>query len=266
MTRSSLLGAVALVTGASSGIGEAVARELARRGAAVGLLARRLDRLEALADGIRSAGGRAVAAACDVARDGEIGRAVRCVRGELGPLSMVVADAGFGVSGKVDEVGVEGFRHQYETNVFGVVRTVAATLEDLRSTRGVIAILGSVAGYLGVRGQAPYCSSKAAVRVIAQSLWAELRRDGVGVVLVSPGYVASEIRRHGDGGSLEPDPVPTWLIMPAHKAARRIVDAMVCRRQEVVLTAHGRLGAWLARLVPGLLVRLLAPTRSRVES
>ncbi len=265
MVSGALRGKTALVTGASSGIGEAVARELARRGAAVGLLARRVERLEALADEIRSAGGRAVAVACDVARDGEIEGAARRVRGELGPISMVVANAGLGVSGQVDEVGVEGFRRQYETNVFGVVRTVQATVEDLRSTRGVIAILGSVAGYFGVRGQAPYCSSKAAVRVIAQSLWAELRRDGVGVVLVSPGYVESEIRRHGDGGRLTPDPVPAWLIMPAEKAARRIVGAMLRRRQEVVLTAHGRLGAWLARLAPGLLLRLLAPARSKVE-
>lgn len=254
-----LAGRTALVTGASSGIGEAVARELASRGAAVGLLARRVERLEALADEIRAACGRAVAVACDVARDGEIERAARQVRLELGPISAVVANAGFGVSGPVAEVGVEGFRHQYETNVLGVVRTVQATVEELRATRGVIAILGSVAGYFGVRDQAPYCSSKAAVRVIAQSLWAELRRDGVGVVLVSPGYVESEIRRHGEGGALKPDPVPGWLVMPAEKAARRIVRAMLRRRQEVVLTAHGRVGAWFARLAPGLLLRLLAP-------
>lgn len=259
------VGAVGLVTGASSGIGEAVARELASRGAAVGLSARRLDRLEAVASEIRAGGGRAVAVACDVALDGEVERATRRVREHLGPISLVVANAGFGVSGEVDEVGVDGFRRQYETNVFGVVRTIQATVDDLRSTRGVIAILGSVAGYFGVRGQAPYCSSKAAVRVIAQSLWAELRRDGVGVVLVSPGYVESEIRRRGEGGALKPDPVPGWLVMPAEKAARRIVRAMLRRRQEVVLTAHGRLGAWLARLAPGLLLRLLAPARSKVE-
>lgn len=252
----------AIVTGASSGIGQAVARELARRGAAVGLLARRLERLEAVASEIRAGGGRAVAVACDVALDGEVERAARRVHEELGPISTVVANAGFGVSGEVDEIGVEGFRRQYETNVFGVVRTLQATIDDLRATRGVIAILGSVAAYFGVRGQAPYCSSKAAVRAIAQSLWAELRPHGVGVVLVSPGYVESEIRRHGEDGELKPDPVPAWLVMPAEAAARRIVRAMLRRRQEVVLTAHGHIGAWLARLAPGLLLRLLAPRSS----
>lgn len=254
------------MTGASSGIGAAVARELGRRGAAVGLLGRRLERLEALAEELRSSGGRAIAVACDVTRDGEVERAASRVRGELGAISLVVANAGFGLSGEVATVGVEGFRRQYETNVFGVIRTVQATVEDLRTARGVLAILGSVAGYFGVRGHAPYCSSKAAVRAIAQSLWAELRPWGVGVVLVSPGYVESEFRRHGEGGELKPDPVPAWLVMPAETAARTIVRAMLRRRQEVVLTLHGRLGVWLARLAPGLLLRLLAPARSKVES
>ncbi len=249
---------MALVTGASSGIGAAVALEMAARGAAVGLLARRLDRLEELAARIRSRSGKAVAVECDVAREGDIERAVRRVREEFGPISLVVANAGFGVLGRVAEVGAQGFRRQFETNVFGVVRTVGATVEDLRATRGVIAILGSVAGYLGVPGRGPYCASKAAVRAIAQALWGELRRDGVGVVLVSPGYVESEFRRRGEDGKIGPDPAPAWLVMPVEKAARKIVRAMLRRRQEVVLTVHGRLGAWLARLAPGLALRLLA--------
>jgi short-subunit dehydrogenase len=249
---------VALVTGASSGIGAAVARELAARGVAVGLAARRLDRLEGLAGEIRAAGGRALPVACDVSRDGDPDRAAGAVREAFGPISIVVANAGFGVSGGITELGVQDFQRQYETNLFGVVRTVRVTLEDLTTTRGVLAILGSVAGYFGVPGEAPYCSSKAAVRILAQSLWGELRPVGVGVVLVSPGYVESEIRRHGPAGRLEDDPVPRWLIMPSERAAAKIVRAIVRRRPELILTAHGCLGAWLARLAPSLLLRLVA--------
>lgn len=268
-SRLGLPGRAALVTGASSGIGAAVARELASHGAAVGLAARRLDRLEALAGEIRATGGKALPVACDVSRDGDAERAAAAVRDAFGPASVVVANAGFGVSGRVDELSVQDFQRQYETNLFGVVRTVRATLEDLKATRGVVAILGSVAGYFGAPGQAPYCSSKAAVRVMAQSLWSELRPLGVGVVLISPGYVESEIRRRGPDGRLTEDPVPPWLIMPSQQAARKIVRAIERRRPELVLTAHGRLGAWLARLCPTLLLRLLAlPTtrqRSKVE-
>lgn len=257
---------MALVTGASSGIGAAVARELARQGAAVGLAARRLDRLEEQAGEIRTAGGGALPVVCDVSRDGDPDRAVAAVRDAFGPVSIVVANAGFGVSGRVDALTVQDFQRQYETNFFGVVRTVKASLEDLTATRGVLAVLGSVAGYFGAPGQAPYCTSKAAVRVLAQSLWGELRPLGVGVVLVSPGYVESEIRRRGPDGQLTEDPVPPWLIMPSEQAARKIVRAIVQRRPELVLTAHGHLGAWLARLCPTLLTRLLALPSSRRAS
>ena len=265
-SRLGLSGRVALVTGASSGIGAAVARELATQGAAVGLAARRLDRLEKVVGEIRAAGGKALPVACDVSRDGDPERAAAAVRAAFGLLSIVVANAGFGVSGRVDELSVQDFQCQYETNLFGVVRTVRATLEDLKATRGVLAIVGSVAGYFGAPGQAPYCSSKAAVRIMAQSLWGELRPLGVGVVLISPGYVESEIRRRGPDGGLTDDPVPPWLIMPAEQAARKIGRAIARRRPELVLTAHGRLGAWLARLAPTLLLRLLAlPSRNRAS-
>jgi len=264
--KAGLEGQVALVTGASSGIGAAVARELAARGAGVGLAARRADRLEVIAAEIRAFGGRALPVTCDVSRDGDPDRAVAAVREAFGPLSIVVANAGFGVSGRVADLRVQDFQRQYETNLFGVVRTVRATLDDLEATRGVVAILGSVAGYFGVPGQAPYGSSKAAVRVLAQALWGELRPNGVGVVLISPGYVESEVRRHGPEGQLKDDPVPRWLIMPSAQAARKIVGAILRRRPELILTAHGHLGAWLARFTPSLLLRFLSRLASRQAS
>jgi short-subunit dehydrogenase len=97
--------------------------------------------------------------------------------------------------------------------------------------------------------------SKAAVHALAASLRAEVRPDGVAVVLVSPGFVESEIRQvdnrgvHHQGGR---DPVPSWLVMPADRAARAIVHAVARRRREVVLTWYGKLAVWLARHLPAV--------------
>ncbi len=131
-----LNGKVAFITGASSGIGAAMAREFARRGADVVLLARRWERLEALALEVRARGRKALTIRCDVTVDGDIEAAVEETLAELGRIDWVVANAGFGVAGAVHKLSLEDFRHQFETNVFGVLRTVQATREALIATRG----------------------------------------------------------------------------------------------------------------------------------
>ncbi len=258
-------GQVALVTGASSGIGAALARELARRGAAVALLARRTDRLAALAGEITAAGGRALAIGCDVTRDGEIERAVAATAAEFGRLDVAVANAGFGVAGRFADLALDDYRRQFETNVFGVLRTARAALPELIRSRGALAIVGSVAGDVAAPGSSAYSMSKAAVRALATALRGELAPRGVAVVLVTPGFVDSEIRRVDNRGAFHPgarEPVPGWLRMPAETAARTIVRAIARRRREVVVTAHAKVAVALARHTPGLLAWLVARARA----
>lgn len=259
-------GKTVLITGASSGIGAALARECARRGATVTLLARRADRLEALAEAIRTEGGRALACRCDVTRDGDLERAVAAATAEFGGLDVVIANAGFGVAGKFAELTLDDYRRQFETNVFGVLRTAGATLDELTRTRGVLAIIGSVAGYLAAPGASAYAMSKAAIRALATALRGELAPRGIGVVLVTPGFVASEIRRVDNRGRLHPDapdPMPAWLVMSAETAARRIVGALARRPREVVVTVHGKVAVAFARHTPRLVAWLLG--RGRVS-
>lgn len=257
---STLRDKVVLVTGASSGIGAALAREAARLGADVALLARREERLEALAREVEATGRRALVLRADVTSDGDLEAAAARTRDAFGRVDVVIANAGFGVAHGFSRLTLEDFRRQLETNVFGVLRTVFATVEDLKASRGCLALVGSVAGYVPLPGTAPYSMSKAAVHALAESLHFELDRHGVAVVKVVPGFVDSEIRQVDNRGvhhADAPEPIPSWLRMPADRAARLIMRAVSRRRREVVITGHGRLAVFLKRHFPRTLAFLV---------
>jgi short-subunit dehydrogenase len=250
---------VVFITGASSGIGAALAREFASQGAAVALLARRAERLRALAAEIRVDGGHALAIPCDVTREGDLERAVALTVAGLGPIQVVVANAGFGVTGPFRKLRLDDYRRQFETNVFGVLRTVYATLDELMRSRGTLVIIGSVSGYISTPGSSPYAMSKYAVRAYAAALRTEMAPQGVAIVLITPGFVDSEIRRVDNRGRLHPDApetVPAWLRMPTERAARQILRATARRRREKILTLHGKFAVFLQRHAPWLVRRL----------
>lgn len=264
-----LQGKVALITGASSGIGAAMAREFARRGAHVVLLARRWERLEALALEVRARGRGALTIRCDVTSDGDLESAVEKTVEKFGRIDWVVANAGFGVAGAVHKLELDDYRRQFETNVFGVLRTVQATREALIASRGAIAIMGSVMSYLSLAASSPYSMSKHAVRALAASLRAEMSRHGVGVTLLAPGFVDSEIRnvdnqgRYKEGAS---DRISAWLRMDADKAAVKLVKGVLKRKPIVVITFHGKVAVFLERHFPWLvrfLVRVLGVDKPR---
>ena len=238
-----------LITGASSGIGSALAEEYARRGARLLLLARRTERLSQLADRLRSGGADATVQTADVTRDGDVARAVAAWCGGEG-IDVVIANAGFSVAGTLAQLTLADYRRQFETNVFGTLRTVYETLPALRVARGRLAIMGSVAGHVAAPGASAYAMSKFATRALADSLRGELGREGIGVTLISPGYVDSDIRRTDNRGQYHPsavDPLPAWLRMRAPRAARVMATAIGRGRDEVVVTLHGTLLVFLAR-------------------
>lgn len=255
-------GSVAFITGGSSGIGAALAMEFARRGADVVITSRRAERLHRVAEQIETQGVRSLAVPADVTRDGELEAAAQKTLETFGRIDWVVANAGFGVSGPMAELSLEDYRRQFETNIFGVLRTVYATRPALEQSKGALAVIGSGAGEIAFPEASPYAMSKAAAHRLAECLWFELDAAGVGVTSVMPGYVESEIRQVDRDGVLhadQPDPVPQRLQMPAATAARKIVDAMVRRRRQVVLTRHGKallaVHRHLPWLIPGVIRR-----------
>ena len=242
-----------LITGASSGIGAALARELAREGAKLVLMARRQERLEELRAELAATGAQAVVHVGDVTRRTDLDAAVALAIEHYGRLDMAVANAGFGVVGTLETLGVEDYRRQFETNVFAVLETVKACLSELRKTRGRVVLIGSVAGYVSSPNASPYAMSKFAIRALALALGPELEPHGVTVTLISPGFIASEIRQVDNRGvhhSRAKDALPPWLVMPADVAAKKIVAAAYRRRREAIVTVHGKVLVWLQRFAP----------------
>jgi short-subunit dehydrogenase len=253
-----------LITGASSGIGAGLAREFAARGMRVALVARRMEQLESLAGELRSAGGKASAHRGDVTVDGDLARVVAELGAQGVVPSIVVANAGFGVVGRAQVLGIADYKRQFETNMFGVLRTLHETIGPLRQTRGRFVVMGSVAGYISVPGGSAYAMSKFAVRALSESLHGDLKVEGVGCTLISPGFVDSEIRRVDNQGGLHAveDPIPGWLRMKTDVAARIMVNGILRGKREVVVTFHGKLMIFVARHFPRF-TRYMLVSRNR---
>ena len=259
---------VVLITGASSGIGEELALQLARAGARLALAARRIERLEQLQRKIRDAGEtEPLIIACDVTADEEPARAVAEIVAHWGRLDIVFANAGFGVVGSFAKLSLADYRRQFDTNVFGVLRTLQAALPEIIRSHGQMVILGSVAGWTASPGASPYAMSKFAIRALANSITPELALLGVRVTLISPGFVESDIRRVDNQGKLHADaaePIPRWLVMSRRRAVGYMLRAVARGKREVIITRHGKLFVWLERFAPWVLriaARQLAASR-----
>ncbi|MEA2696523.1 MAG: hypothetical protein QOI66_794 [Myxococcales bacterium] len=262
--RQKLAEKVVFITGASSGIGEQLAREAAAQGAAVVLVARRSELIARLAAEIEAGGGQALAVAGDVTRDGDMEVAVAEGLARFGRLDIAIANAGFSVNGPVANLRIDDFRRQFDTNVLGVIRTVQAVMPALTASRGSIGFMGSTNSYLSLPGYSAYCASKHAVRSLADCLRHELGDKRVSVTLLAPGFVQSDIRlldnqgRHRQGAI---DPIPNWLQLPGRRAARQMLCAIQARRAESIITMHSRLSIFAARHLPWLVSAILRVAR-----
>ena len=184
---------VALVTGASSGIGEATALALAAEGARVALAARRTDRINALADKL---GDSAIALELDVTDEGQCRNAVAATAEAFGRLDIVLNNAGVMLLGKIEGADTEDWRRMISTNVLGLMYMTHAALPHLLETKGSLVQVSSVAGRVARLGSGAYNASKWAVNAFSESLRQEVTSRGVRVVVIEPGMVATELGDH----------------------------------------------------------------------
>lgn len=236
-----------LITGASSGIGAELAREMARRGARVGLLARREDRLKELAEEIERIGARVAWAAADVTDAESLERGLDHLVRELGGVDIVVANAGTNQQEPPHRFEPGRALQLYDINLLGAIRLIDWALPRfLEQGSGQIVGVASVASYFGLPANAAYCAGKAALRIHLQSLRVSLKHSNIAVTTICPGFVKSELTDEFPGK------MP--FFWPTDRAARLMADVIEKRRAEVIFPWQMR---WIVRIMTRLLPRAL---------
>lgn len=249
------------ITGASSGIGRAMALEFAKNGATVVASARRMDELQKLVAEIENSGGKAKAFFCDILEEKSIKNCVDQIIQEFNKLDVAVANAGFGVFGKMEDLTQEEWQRQLQGNVIGLALTAKHALPHLKETKGRLALVGSVGAYLPNPYVGAYGASKAAVNSIGLTFQVELLDTGVSCTTLHPGFVKSEIARIDNEGVWHPDrndPRPAKMMWPTENAAKVMVKAIFNRKRNYIFTAHGKFFIWIQRLFPGVMRKLIA--------
>jgi len=243
------------ITGAGSGLGKAMALALAKHKAKIVLSGRRAEPLNTLQNQLVTLGTEAMAIPCDVTKEEDLQAAVAQIEQQWNQLDVVIANAGFAVSGTIEALTAEDWNRQFQVNVIGLTQTVRYALPLLKQSKGRIVLIGSVAAFAYAAKAAPYCASKAAVHAIGEAFSLELYGTGVSCTTIHPGYVESDIARVDNNGVFHPDAPdkrPAKLMWKSEDAARVMLRAIAKRRRIYVFTWHGKLGAFLGRHFPGV--------------
>ena len=256
--RRDIKGLRSIVTGASSGIGRALAEQLADAGALVVALARREERLTELAEQVRSRGGRIETVAGDVTDDAVRRRLVDVAREQFGGLDLLVNNAGVGAMGLFEDADPDRLRRVMEVNFFSLVELTRIALPELlESSRGMIVNVSSILGRRGVPHSSEYAASKFAVHGFSESIRAELTRHGIDVLVVSPGTTETEFFDQLIEKTGEPN-WPDHKAVPPSEVARQTLHAIRRGKHEIVPYFHGKLLLGLNRLSPTLMDWLMS--------
>jgi NAD(P)-dependent dehydrogenase (short-subunit alcohol dehydrogenase family) len=261
MDDATFTGKVVLITGASEGIGRALALELAGQRTRLALAARNSARLEELAGACVSAGAECLVVPSDIGLEPDCRSLVSATLHRFGRLDALVNNAGIAMRSRLDELEDLGVLERLiRVNYLGSAWTTRHALDALRKSRGrIVAIVGG-AGLTGLPTASGYSASKHAMVGFFESLRRELAGSGVSVTIVAPDFVRTDLLRRAagpDGRPLGRDPVERDEIMSAEECAHVIVRAME-RRQRLLLTSTRlRAGRWLKLLAPGLTDRIV---------
>ena len=246
-----------IITGASSGIGRALALRLADQGAWVTLAARDSSRLEQVAEQCREHGGRALVVPTDVSDEAQCQNLVQRAVAEFGRLDMLINNAGYTATGLLEELpDLKLFQHVMQVNFYGQVYCTYYALSHLKETKGRLVSVSSLGGKMAIPYNTPYCSSKYGLHGFYDALRIELAPKQVSVTVICPWWVATEfhersVDQHGMPRGEKAQGIYNDKTMTADQCARVVLNSAWKRKREVLM-GPGPLGVWLKLISPDL--------------
>ncbi len=244
---------VVIITGASSGIGEAVSREFARNGSKVVMAARSVDRLAAIAEEIKAEKGEVSIIKTDVSIEDDCKRMVEFAVKRYGTVHFLINNAGISMRALFDDVDLKVLHRLMDVNFWGTVYCTRYALPYLVENKGSLVGVSSVAGFHGLPGRTGYSASKFAVHGFLETIRIENLKRGLHVMIIAPGFTATEIRKHAlvaDGSEQGESPRNEEKLKSPEYVARWILKGIRKKKRNKLLTWDGRLTALFQRIVP----------------
>ena len=253
-------GRVVIITGASSGIGKALAYSFAMKGSKVVLGARNENKLKEISKDINNRGGRSIYCKTDVSNERDCFHLVEEGIKNFGKVDVLINNAGISMRALFQDVDLKVIKKVMDVNFWGTVYCTKAALPYLLKTKGTVVAVSSIGGIRGLPGRTGYSASKFAIHGFMESLKIENLKTGLHVLMAYPGFTASNIRNSAlvaDGKEQGKSPLDEGKIMPAEKVADSIYNAVKVKKNQLVLTSEGKITVFLNKFFSGFLNKLV---------
>ncbi len=259
-------GKIIVITGASSGIGEAMAREYSKWGARVVLGARNEDKLWQIVRAIRAEGGEAIYVVADVTKEEDCQRLVERAVEEFGGIDVLICNAGISMRAAFDDVEMAVLHRVMEVNFWGTVYCAKYALPYLQASKGSLVGISSVAGLHGLPGRTGYSASKFAMTGLLETIRIENLNKGLHVMIACPGFTATNVRYSAltaDGSAQGETPRAESKMMTAAEVARIVAEGIAKRKRLCLMETEGRATYFIKKFAPRLLDRVFYEVMAR---
>lgn len=259
-------GKIIVITGASSGIGEAMAREYSKLGARVVLGARNEERLSQIVQAICSEGGEAICVVADVAKEEDCRRLVARAVEEFGGIDILICNAGISMRASFDDVEMSVLHRVMNVNFWGTAYCAKYALPYLKASKGSLVGISSVAGLHGLPGRTGYSASKFAMTGLLETIRIENLKNGLHVMIACPGFTATNVRYSAltaDGSAQGETPREESAMMSAEEVAQTVAKGIVRRKRLCLMEAEGQATYFVKKFAPSLLDRVFYRVMAR---
>ena len=253
-------GKVAIITGSSSGIGKALAYELAGRGADLVLGARNIEKLNEIASDLVYQGKNVIAVKTNVAIENECKNLILSAREKFGKIDILINNAGISMRALFEDTDLDVIRKLMDVNFWGTVYCSKYALPYLLESKGSLVGVSSIAGYKGLPGRTGYSSSKFAMNGFLETLRIENRKKGLHVLIACPGFTETNIRNialNAVGEQQGESPRDETKMMPADEVAKHIAKAIIKHKSTLILTSQGKMTVWLNKFFPRFMDKMV---------